>query len=164
MQSRIGITTVAALIVGFCGTAGAQVLTQKNVSLAMAKTIAEASLAECASKGFPGTSVAVVDRSGQVVLIMRSDASTAQQPEMARRKAYTARMFRRTTLDWAKRTLDDPLTEPQRDLADVIALGGGVPITVGDDTIGGVGSAGSTQEQDDACAKAGVAAVANQLR
>jgi glc operon protein GlcG len=67
-------------------------------------------------------------------------------------------------MDWAKRTLDDPVTEPQRDLEDVIALAGGVPITIGDETIGGVGSAGSTQEQDDACAKAGVAAVANQLR
>ena len=163
MSTRLGAIAVAAAI-GLCVPASAQVLTQKNVSLAMAKRIAEASLAECASKGFPGTSVAVVDRAGQVVLIMRSDASTAQQPEMARRKAYTARMFRRTTLDWAKRTLDDPLTEPQLDLEDVIALGGGVPIMVGMDAIGGVGSAGSTQDQDDACAKAGVAAVADQLR
>ena len=163
MSIRIAALTLAA-VGGVSITADAQVLTQKNVSLAMAKVIAEASLRECMSKGFPGTSVAVVDRAGQVVLIMRSDASTAQQPEMARRKAYTARMFRRTTMDWAKRTLDDPVTEPQRDLEDVIALGGGVPIMVGDETIGGVGSAGSTQDQDDACAKAGVAAVANQLR
>jgi uncharacterized protein GlcG (DUF336 family) len=163
MSIRIGALALAAVI-GLSVQAHAQVLTQKNVSLAMAKVIAEASLRECASKGFPGTSVAVVDRAGQVVLIMRSDASTAQQPEMARRKAYTARMFRRTTMDWAKRTLDDPVTEPQRDLEDVIALGGGVPIMVGEEAIGGVGSAGSTQDQDDACAKAGVAAVANQLR
>ena len=163
MSIRIGALALAALT-GLSVQADAQVLTQKNVSLAMAKVIAEASLRECASKGFPGTSVAVVDRAGQTVLIMRSDASTAQQPEMARRKAYTARMFRRTTMDWAKRTLDDPVTEPQRDLEDVIALGGGVPIMIGDEAIGGVGSAGSTQDQDDACAKAGVAAVANQLR
>jgi uncharacterized protein GlcG (DUF336 family) len=159
---RGGVLAAAVFLIS--APVEAQVLTQRNVSLAMAKTIAEASLKECASKGFPGTSVAVVDRAGQVVLIMRSDASTAQQPEMARRKAYTARMFRRSTMDWAKRTLDDPVTEPQRDLEDVIALAGGVPINIGDETIGGVGSAGSTQEQDDACAKAGVAAIANQLR
>jgi uncharacterized protein GlcG (DUF336 family) len=153
-------------ILAFAAVQGAeaQVLTQRNVSLAMARTAAEASLRECASKGFPGTSVAVVDRAGQIVLIMRSDASTPQQPEMARRKAYTARMFRRSTVEWAKRTLEDPVTEPQRDLEDVIALAGGVPIMIGDEAIGGIGSAGSTQEQDDACAKAGLAAIANQLR
>lgn len=160
---RATVLGVALAITATHG-AGAQVLTQRNISLAMAKIMAEASLRECASKGFPGTSVAVVDRAGQVVLIMRSDLSTPQQPEMARRKAYTARMFRRTTMDWAKRTLDDPVTEPQRDLAEVIALAGGVPVTIGDEVIGAIGSAGSTQEQDDACAKAGVAAVANQLR
>jgi len=164
-MSKIKFTVLSSVLtLAATQAADAQVLTQRNVSLAMAKTIAEASLRECASKGFPGTSVAVVDRAGQTVLIMRSDASTAQQPEMARRKAYTARMFRRTTADWAKRTLDDPVTAPQRDLEDVIALAGGVPIMIGDEAIGGVGSAGSTQEQDDACAKAGVAAVANQLR
>jgi uncharacterized protein GlcG (DUF336 family) len=50
-------------------------------------------------------------------------------------------------------------------LADVIALGGGVPLTIGNDTIGAVGSAGAGgQPEDDACAKAGVAAVAAELK
>jgi len=52
--------------------------------------------------------------------------------------------------------LDDPALAPQRDIADVLALGGGLPIQVGADTFGGVGSAGSTQEMDEACAKAGI--------
>ncbi len=161
MKTILGL---AAVVLVAAGTgASAQVLTQRNVSLAMAEKIAKAALAECNAKGF-STSVAVVDRSGQTIILMRGDGGTAQQPEMARRKAYTARMFRRTTEDWAKRTLDDPVTEPQRDLEDVIALSGGVPINIGDDTIGAVGSAGSTQVQDDLCAKAGVAAVADQLR
>jgi uncharacterized protein GlcG (DUF336 family) len=43
-------------------------------------------------------------------------------------------------------------------------LGGGVPIQVGNETIGGVGSSGSSQEMDDACAKAGVAKVAEMLK
>ena len=82
---------------------------------------------------------------------------------MARRKAYTARMFRTTTLEFQKRT-GDPSLSAQRQVADILALGGGVPIQVGDETIGGVGSSGSSQEGDDACAKAGVAKVADQLK
>jgi uncharacterized protein GlcG (DUF336 family) len=136
---------------------------QRNLSLPMAKTIAEAALAECAAKGYH-TAVAVVDRAGQIMVILRDEQATAQVAEMARRKAYTARMFRSTTLDFQKRTTPDAPNAAQRDVADILALGGGAPILVGNDAVGGVGSAGSTQEQDDACAKAGVAKVADLLK
>ena len=154
-------------IVGILATLSAHanaqgVVMQRNVSLQMAQTIAEATLAECRSQGF-NTAVAVVDRAGQPMVMLRTEQATAQMLEMARRKAYTARMFRRTTLDFQNRT-EDSARAPQREIFDILALGGGVPIQVGDDTIGAVGSAGSTQETDDACAKAGVAAVADLLR
>src|SRR5207244_3558050 len=97
------------------------------------------------------------------MVMLRPEQATAQQAEMARRKAYTARMFRTTTLEFQKRTAEGP-NAAQRQIADILALGGGVPIQVGNDVIGGVGSAGSSQEQDDACAKAGVAKVADLLR
>ena len=48
--------------------------------------------------------------------------------------------------------------------ADVLALAGGVPIQMGDETIGAVGSSGSSLEQDDACARAGVTAIAKFLK
>ena len=151
-----------ALSVALGAPAHAQVLMQRNVSLEMAKTIAEAALAMCAAQGY-STSVAVVDRAGQTVLLMRSDDATPQTPEMARRKAFTARMFRRASADWAARTFEDPARLPQRDLADVLALGGGVPIMIGDETIGGAGSAGSTQQLDNDCSQAGVDAAVGQL-
>jgi uncharacterized protein GlcG (DUF336 family) len=138
-------------------------VTQRNLSLALAKTIAEAALAECQSKGFH-TAVAVVDRAGQVLVLLRDEQGTAQQGEMARRKAFTARMFRTSTLEFQKRTASDPTLLPQRDVADILALGGGVPIQVGNEIIGGVGSSGSNQNTDDACARAGVAKVADQLK
>ena len=78
---------------------------------------------------------------------------------------YTARTFRRTSADWAKRTAAEPEIAPQRNLADVIALGGGVPIDASGETIGGVGVSGAPgQDKDEACAKAGVAKVADQLK
>ena len=138
------------------------VVTERNLSLAMAKTIAEATLAECKSKGF-NTAAAVVDRAGQVLVLLRDEKATAQTIEMARRKAYTARMFRMSTLEFQKRTAD-PALAAQRDVSEILALGGGVPIQVGTETIGGVASSGSSQETDDACARAGIAKVADLLR
>jgi len=142
--------------------AGQSIVMQKTLSLGLAKTIAEAALAECKGKGF-STSVVVVDRAGQVLVMLRDEAASAQTAEMARRKAYTARMFRTTTLEFQKRT-QDPTYAAQRDIADILALGGGAPINIGNETIGGVGSSGSSQPQDDACAKAGVAKAADLLK
>src|SRR5881396_1300608 len=160
MQKSLVAIGIAVILSGVA--IGQGVVMQRNLSLAMAKTIAEAALAECKSKGF-NTAVAVVDRAGQVLVILRDEGATAQTAEMARRKAYTARMYRTTTLEFQKRTADATLAA-QRDVADILALGGGVPIQVGNDTIGGVGSAGSSQEMDDACSKAGIAKVAEYLK
>jgi uncharacterized protein GlcG (DUF336 family) len=158
---RIAVIGIVMIV---CGRAAAAqgVVMQRSLSLAMAKTIAEAALGECKSKGF-STAVAVVDRAGQVIVILRDEQATATQVEMARRKAFTARMFRMTTLEFQKRTAD-PAYAAQRDVPDILALGGGVPIMVGNEVIGGVASSGSSQEQDDACAKAGVAKVADLLK
>lgn len=152
----------AALILTSAAALAQGLVTQKILSLGLAKTIAEAALAECKTKGF-ATSVAVVDRAGQLLVLLRDESASAQTAEMSRRKAYTARMFRTSTMEFQKRTAD-PLYAAQRDVADILALGGGVPIQVGSDVIGGVGSSGSSQPQDDACARAGVARVADLLK
>lgn len=153
-----------ALASTFSTFAAAQgLVTQRNLSLAMAKTIAEAALASCKAQGY-NTAVAVVDRAGQVMVILRDEQATAQQAEMARRKAYTARMFRITTMEFQKRTAENAGSAAQRDLVDILALSGGVPIQIGNETIGAVGSAGSNLEMDDACAKAGIAKVKDLLK
>ncbi|HTC35636.1 MAG TPA: heme-binding protein [Bryobacteraceae bacterium] len=167
MSIIVGVKHLRNLIVAgaiLCAGAKAQgLVTQRNMSLEMAKTIAEATLGECKSKGFH-TSAVVVDRGGQVLVMLRDEQATPQTAEMARRKAYTAVMFRSTTLEFQKRTADDPTLAPQRQVADILALGGGVPIRVDKEIVGGVASSGSSQEQDDACAKAGVAKVADLLK
>jgi uncharacterized protein GlcG (DUF336 family) len=158
LMTVVGIG-IALLLPGRASAQG--LVTERNLSLAMAKTIAEAALAECKSKGF-NTAAAVVDRAGQVLVLLRDEKATAQVLEMARRKAYTARMFRTSTLEFQKRT-SDPTLAAQRDVSEILALGGGVPIQIGTEVIGGVGSSGSSQEQDDACARAGIARVAELL-
>jgi uncharacterized protein GlcG (DUF336 family) len=164
MTSVLKFLLVMVAVVTLCHSAGAQgLVTQRSLSLGMAKAIAEATIGECREKGFH-TAAVVVDRGGQVIVLLRDEQAPPQVAEMARRKAFTARMFRSTTLEFQKRTASDPALAPQRNVADILALGGGVPIQVGKEIIGGVGSAGSNQEQDDACAKAGIAKVAELLK
>ena len=123
-MSRVQMLVAAACVLVLSAPAGAQgVVTQRNLSLSLAKTIAEATLAACKAKGF-NTTAAVVDRAGQVLVLLRDEQATSQMLDMARRKAYTARMYRTTTLEFQKRTLD-PLYAGQRELTDILALGGG---------------------------------------
>jgi uncharacterized protein GlcG (DUF336 family) len=149
---------VAALAVP--GAAGAQVLMEPNVSAKMALTIAETAFAECGSR----VSVAVVDRSGRLRVFIQGDGAQPHNLELARRKAYTAETFGRTSIEWAQRT--ETNVPGQRQLSEVIPLQGGVPIKMGDQTIGGVGLSGAPNggPQEEACGKAGIAKVADQLK
>ena len=58
----------------------------------------------------------------------------------------------------------EPNLSGQVSLADATLSVMGVPINVGNDTIGAVGVSGSSQTGDEACAKAGIAKVAEQLK
>ena len=137
-------------------------VTQKNVSLAMAQTIAQAALAQCESMGFK-VSVAVVDRSGQTIVMLRGDGAGLHTPEGAERKAYTARTFSQPSADFVKRLSDRPDTVGSRQYTRVLALGGGLPIKAGNEVVGAVGISGSPGK-DDVCSQAGIDKVADQLR
>ena len=98
-------------------------------------------------------------------VFLQGDNASPHNLELARRKAYTALTFRRPSAEWAKRTAEGDVTG-QRSLADVIPLGGGVPIMIGEDAVGAIGLSGAPggQPKEEACAKAGIAKVADQLR
>jgi uncharacterized protein GlcG (DUF336 family) len=151
---------MAAAILSVSSIVEGQVLMNRDVSLRMALTIAEAALAECGVT----TSVAVVDRAGRVRVLLQGDNASPHNMELARRKAYTARTFRQPSSAWAKRS--ETTNAGQRMLADVIPLGGGMPINAGEETIGGVGLSGAAggQVKEEACANAGIAKVAAQLK
>jgi uncharacterized protein GlcG (DUF336 family) len=159
MRSNAAAAGLAAVLTIPCA-AGAQVLMQKDVSLPMALAIAQAASAECGVN----VSVAVVDRAGRIKVFLQGDGAAPHNIELARRKAYTARTFRRTSAEWAKRT--ETTNAGQRLLTDVAPLQGGVPINIGNETIGGVGLSGAANggEQEEGCAKAGIAKVADQLK
>ena len=140
-----------------------QLLTHRDLSYAMAKTIAETAIDSCAAKGY-AVSAVVVDRAGDVIVAMRADNAGPHTMENARRKAYTARSFRTSTTAYAKRFADnDPVVHQQVTLPNVIAIPGGLPVKVGDDVIAGVGVSGSPGV-DEPCVQAGLDKVADQLK
>jgi uncharacterized protein GlcG (DUF336 family) len=159
LVSRAAIVVAALLAV----PAQAQLITHRDLSYPMARTIAEAAIESCGAKGY-AVSAVVVDRAGEVMVAMRADNAGPHTMENARRKAYTARSFRTATSAYAKRYIDnDPVVHQQVTLPSVIAIPGGLPVKVGDDVIGGVGVSGSPGV-DEPCVQAGLDKVADLLK
>jgi uncharacterized protein GlcG (DUF336 family) len=159
----IHCSAIALLSTIFATAAAAQLLQHKDLSYAIAKTIAETAIATCKERGY-NTSAVVVDRAGETIVALRGDDASPHTLENARRKAYTARSFRQTTAEYAQKLESgDPVVKQQVTLPHVIAIPGGVPIRVGDDIIGGVGLSGSPGV-DEPCVQAGLDKVADQLK
>ena len=155
---------IVVLIVTASAAVGGQLLTERNISLQLARTIGDAAIAACKKDGYDVTA-AVVDRAGDLKILLRADSSNPHNADLARRKAYTARTFGVSSLEFAKRTNGATDLSGQRFLADVIPLGGGLPILIGTERIGGIGVSGApAQEADEKCAQAGLAAAAGSLK
>ena len=162
MTSTSKILGAMALAV-LCSPAHSQgLVTEKNISLAIAQTIANAAMDKCKEMGFR-VSVTVVDRAGLPIVMLRGDGAGLHTPEGSDRKAYTARTFRQPSADFVKRMLNDPTSVGSKEYTRVLALPGGLPIKVGDDVVGAVGVSGSPGKDDD-CSKAGIDKVADQLK
>ncbi|AJZ59807.1 hypothetical protein OI25_2997 [Paraburkholderia fungorum] len=102
--------------------------------------------------------VAVVDRSGLLIAFLRMEGAPLHSSEIAIDKAYTAASFGLPTKEWTE-ALKMHSEGVQRGVilrSRFIAFGGGCPIFVSDDLIGGIGVSGGNETQDEQCAKAGI--------
>jgi len=137
-----------------------ELLSQKVMSIDMAQTIAQAAVAQCRADGYR-VSAAVIDNGGLLKAFLRDDGSGAGTIDLARSKAYTALIFRRTSGETAKAF--GAMTPPPN-VAGTVMLAGGVPIKAGSETIGAVGVSGAPGgDKDEACANAGIKKVADKL-
>jgi len=161
-MSRMLLAASAALVLAAAPVVQAETMRQGNVTAAQALTIVHAAIDACRDASI---SITVLDRDGNVRLQVRASGANPHNLELSRRKAFTARTFRTTSAEWAKRTAPGEDLNGQRTLPDVIPLGGGVPIMVGNEVIGAVGISGANggMPREEACSKAGIAAIQGQL-
>ena len=136
----------------------------RDVSYDMALVMVQTAIEHCRSLGFK-IGVSVVDRGGHVLATLRDHGAAHHTIELAQRKAYTSRVFRQSSKDFSQRLRDNPISAGLGTTSGVVATVGGLPIKVGDETIGGIGVSGAPGGQnDEACAQAGIAKVADQLK
>ncbi|MFJ9993560.1 heme-binding protein [Pseudomonas putida] len=102
--------------------------------------------------------IAVVDNAGLPVLLLRmDDAAVPAGVELAPGKARTAALFRRPS-----GLLEDAINGPRAAVISAqgfVLMRGGLPLTVGNHTIGAIGVSADTPQHDEAIAQAGVAAL-----
>ena len=154
MSGLVGITATAA---------NAQLLTHKDLSVGMATTMAMAAVDACKAQGY-NVSVHVLGRDGQVIVALRNEKSGLATFENSLKKAYTARTFRIPSGQFANNVKGNPNTAALF-LTNITPAQGALPIKIGEETIGAIGISGAPGgDKDEACAKAGIDKVANQLR
>ena len=105
----------------------------------------------CRAQGLHTVAVSVVDRRSVELVMLRDVVAPRITLEVARAKAYTANEFSAATSS-LKHLQNSPLAHRENVFLD----GGGVPIESAGIIYGAIGVAGApTQEQDEACARAG---------
>jgi len=143
------------------GSVMAKELPRESVlPLSMAAQAAQAALAQCTKDGYR-VSVAVVDRAGVVRALLREDGAGPHTVDSSRKKAYTAASMRAPTATFSELMAKMPAVQGLRDMNDnILILGGGLPIEIQGDVVGGIGVGGAPGGHlDVACAKAGLSSI-----
>ncbi len=131
----------------------------KVMSLETAQLAAGETLAACRKMGFQ-VSVSVVDRFGNLQVLLRDRFAGAHTPDTSRRKAWTAVSFRAATIELAELTQAGQPQSAARDITGALMLGGGITVEAAGSIVGGIGVSGApTGEDDQACAEAGAEAI-----
>ena len=100
--------------------------------------------------------IAVLDASGQIIILSRGDEVGPHNTEAARRKAYTALSTKTPTLLLSRNARLNPDTQNLATLPELLLLAGGYPLWCNGKVIGSIGIAGGgSPENDDIIAKSG---------
>lgn len=161
--TRLGIALL--LMTGLFSNLAAQELPERmTLPLALASEAAQAALTACEKQGYR-VSVAVVNHAGLLKVLLRGDGSGPHTIDSSSKKAYTSVSLGHSTSELVALIGDNPAAAGLRDMNEkILILGGGLPIKVGEEVIGGIGVGGAPGgEKDEACAQAGMAKIQGRL-
>ncbi|MEX8520999.1 MAG: heme-binding protein [Leptothrix sp. (in: b-proteobacteria)] len=136
-----------------------QSIETRVISAAAVATATQAALAHAEALGIR-INVAVTDASGVLAGFLRMPGAFLHSIDIAIDKAYTAASFGFPTSQWPEILAGDAalrLGLPLRPR--LVIFGGGLPIVENGQRIGGIGVSGGSAEQDEDCARAGLAAL-----
>jgi len=136
---------------------------ETRLPLSIAQQAAEKAIATCSRDGYH-VSVAVVDRGGTLKALLRADGAGPHTTDSSFKKAYTSASLGRSTKELAVLLAKVPALQGLRDMNNhILILGGGLPIIIHNETIGGIGVGGAPGDRfDEACARAGLGFIKTQ--
>ena len=142
------------------GWANSELPKEAVLPLALAQKAANAALTKC-EEGKYKVSVALVDRGGNVKVLLREDGAGPHTQDSSVRKAYTASSIRRSTQELAELIIKIPNLQALGDMNEqILILGGGLPVVIENEFVGGIGVGGAPGTQlDEACALAGLTSI-----
>jgi glc operon protein GlcG len=146
------LVLAATMVAVVTGTALAQLIEKKALTLEGAKKIAVAAETKAKAEG-ARVVIAVVDEGGSLLLLERLDDTQVASVNVGIDKARTAAIFRRPSKVFEDQVRDGRVAALA--LHGAVPLQGGVPIIVEGKVIGAIGVSGETPQQDEDIAKAG---------
>ena len=124
---------------------------------------ARAALETCRKNGHQAA-VSVNDRAGNALVMLRDRFAGPHTVDTAINKAYTAVTFKLDTTSFTRSTQGGEPASGVRHLPRIVAIGGGIPSESAGSIVGAIGVSGAPGgDADDVCAKAGIAAIRDEL-
>ena len=140
-------------------SAGESLGTYKALKPEVALSVARATMEACRKNGYQ-VSVAIVDRSGTVQVMLRDEMAGPHTLDTARRKAWSAASFNADTRSIAEATMPGSEQSGIRFISDAMMVAGGIPLYADGTLVGAVGVSGAPRaEEDHRCAEKGVEAL-----
>ena len=160
LRRTVGWTIVCVLAIIPVDVSAADLPREAVLPLSMATEAASTAVEKCTKDGYQ-VSAAVVDRAGVVKALLREDGAGPHTVQSSRKKAYTAASLKRPTAKLAELIAKMPAIQGLRDMNEnILMLGGGLPIIMAGEIVGGIGVGGAPGGHlDVACAQAGLESI-----
>lgn len=133
-----------------------QVYTQQTITLDLAKAVLKKAEEKGKELGM-NFAISIVDKAGNLKAFSAMDGTPVLALEIAQNKAFSAAAYNRATHEWYDRLKDDPplmtgLVHTNR----LVVFGGGYPIQVNGECVGGIGVSGGHYSHDMQVCEAGL--------
>jgi uncharacterized protein GlcG (DUF336 family) len=150
MRSAAGI--LFSLFLATTSAVAKDVITQRTVSMELARDLAQASVDACRERGWQVSAV-VVNRAGDVQALLRDSLASRYTMQIAREKAEAVILSGVASSDFRRNRQD--IRMEMNHVNGILVLEGGMPIRAGGTLIGALGVSGAPGgENDEICAKA----------